>query len=262
MLAHSFVVPLWVQGPVPASATLAATEPHPPITLIKNAVSSGHVRFLESNYMARRGASLRQGSSVSNYSENVLCSSDNAALAPASPYTISVPAHPAYRWSPFKQLDVFVSRNCCMGGVQGQLRAWTITAGTSHALGTGSASGLDDCSPSSYDATGKRESNETAIDIHKSCTPPLPVLRITYQILKNKWCGNIGRAHTSNHIMLEVDLSRGWLYQRCWDPECKGYRSPGIAVPTDYLPSEAELNDMYIEHCIVKDMQSNPVAWP
>lgn len=33
-----------------------------------------------------------------------------------------------------------------------------------------------------------------------------------------------GRMHRSNHIMMVADLRRGWLVQRCHDPECRHYR--------------------------------------
>lgn len=61
---------------------------------------------------------------------------------------------------------------------------------------------------------------------------------LTYDILKNQWCENIGRPHKSNHIMIVVDLKRGVYYQKCHDPDCKSidYRSPERPIPEDINP--------------------------
>lgn len=46
-----------------------------------------------------------------------------------------------------------------------------------------------------------------------------------------RWCGNIGRHHKSNGIYLVCDLAGGYLYQKCYDPDCRAYRSPCRALP-------------------------------
>lgn len=51
---------------------------------------------------------------------------------------------------------------------------------------------------------------------------------ICYQIEKNRYCHNIGRQHKSNRIMLEVNLCQKFLFQSCWDNDCKGYKSNPI----------------------------------
>ena len=58
-----------------------------------------------------------------------------------------------------------------------------------------------------------------------------------YTILGNRYCQNIGRQHKSNGIMLEADLHLGLLSQLCWDPDCRGYRSPPVIIPTQYMPT-------------------------
>jgi len=57
---------------------------------------------------------------------------------------------------------------------------------------------------------------------------------LTFDILKNRWCENIGRPHKSNHIMMVADLRLGVYYQKCHDPDCQniGYRSPGGSTRT------------------------------
>ncbi|XP_030834215.1 DNA-directed primase/polymerase protein-like [Strongylocentrotus purpuratus] len=41
---------------------------------------------------------------------------------------------------------------------------------------------------------------------------------LVYDVVKNRWCENIGRQHMSNNIMILVDLRRGVYYQKCHDP--------------------------------------------
>ncbi|XP_072051261.1 DNA-directed primase/polymerase protein-like [Amphiura filiformis] len=62
---------------------------------------------------------------------------------------------------------------------------------------------------------------------------------IIYDISKNRWCGNIGRQHKSNNIMILVDLKSGIYYQKCHDPVCKtqNYKSPEHPIPPDCLPA-------------------------
>jgi DNA-directed primase/polymerase protein len=49
----------------------------------------------------------------------------------------------------------------------------------------------------------------------------------------NRWCGNIGRQHKSNRVFYVVDLVDGWWCQRCYDPDCRGYRSPLTVLPSE-----------------------------
>lgn len=52
-----------------------------------------------------------------------------------------------------------------------------------------------------------------------------------YNIKGNRYCGNIGRQHRSNGIFIVVDLEQGMWYQKCYDPECRSYRSPVTPLP-------------------------------
>lgn len=47
----------------------------------------------------------------------------------------------------------------------------------------------------------------------------------------SKYCQNIGREHKSNHIYLICKLSQGYITQRCFDPDCRGYESPPVEIP-------------------------------
>ncbi|XP_059830344.1 DNA-directed primase/polymerase protein isoform X1 [Hypanus sabinus] len=58
---------------------------------------------------------------------------------------------------------------------------------------------------------------------------------IVYDISKNHWCENIGRAHKSNNIMIVVDLKREIWYQKCYDPVCRAqrFRSESYSLPCE-----------------------------
>jgi hypothetical protein len=49
----------------------------------------------------------------------------------------------------------------------------------------------------------------------------------------NRFCGNVGREHRSNGVYCIVDLAGGTWHQRCYDPECRGYRSECMPLPLD-----------------------------
>ena len=68
-----------------------------------------------------------------------------------------------------------------------------------------------------------------------------PRLKLRYQVQHNRWCGNINRAHKSNGIFLEVELMSGEWTQSCFDVDCKGYKSPTVAIPADILPATQDL---------------------
>lgn len=60
---------------------------------------------------------------------------------------------------------------------------------------------------------------------------------IVYSMSRNRYCERIGREHKSNHVMYVVDLRRAAYYQKCHDPDCRGYRSPLRPIPIDVIPS-------------------------
>ena len=48
------------------------------------------------------------------------------------------------------------------------------------------------------------------------------IYKLKYTIAKNRFCENIGRQHKSNGVIIEADLTRGYLSQMCFDPDCRG----------------------------------------
>ncbi|XP_074381097.1 uncharacterized protein LOC141721856 isoform X2 [Apium graveolens] len=59
---------------------------------------------------------------------------------------------------------------------------------------------------------------------------------MVYNMSRHRYCERIGRQHKSNHVMYIVDLRRAAYYQKCHDPDCRGYRSPLRPVPEEIVP--------------------------
>ncbi|KAL7229826.1 hypothetical protein ACSBR2_008391 [Camellia fascicularis] len=59
---------------------------------------------------------------------------------------------------------------------------------------------------------------------------------MVYSMSRNRYCERIGRQHKSNHVMYIVDLRRAIYYQKCHDPDCRGYRSPLRPIPINVIP--------------------------
>ncbi|CAN4095207.1 unnamed protein product [Withania somnifera] len=59
---------------------------------------------------------------------------------------------------------------------------------------------------------------------------------MVYNMSRNRFCERIGRQHKSNHVIYVVDLQRDVYYQKCHDPECRGYRSSLRPVPDNVIP--------------------------
>ncbi|XP_062149691.1 uncharacterized protein LOC133858274 [Alnus glutinosa] len=73
---------------------------------------------------------------------------------------------------------------------------------------------------------------------------------IVYSMSRNRYCERIGRQHKSNHVMYIVDLRRAVYYQKCHDPDCRGYRSPLRPIPIDTIPDPSVFfrSDQTVSH--------------
>ncbi|XP_063221220.1 DNA-directed primase/polymerase protein-like [Bacillus rossius redtenbacheri] len=58
---------------------------------------------------------------------------------------------------------------------------------------------------------------------------------IVYDIVGFRYCENIGREHCSNNIKYVFYLAKLCYYQKCYDPDCRDYRSPMKDLPTDLM---------------------------
>ncbi|KAL4448454.1 hypothetical protein ABPG75_005673 [Micractinium tetrahymenae] len=67
----------------------------------------------------------------------------------------------------------------------------------------------------------------------------------------NRFCGNVGRPHKSNGIYYVVDLRGGSWCQKCYDPDCRQYRSPLAPLPPHLLglvpPAEPAMQGQRLE---------------
>jgi hypothetical protein len=85
---------------------------------------------------------------------------------------------------------------------------------------------------------------------HHEASPHHPhpiVYTITYQLSGTKYCHRIGRQHRSNHVMYEANLNQGYVTQRCWDPDCRGYKSSPYFLPHSALPDMDEIRETILD---------------
>jgi Herpesviridae UL52/UL70 DNA primase len=102
--------------------------------------------------------------------------------------------------SPYPFIDAFVADQLASrGGAKGSIRAWTLDHGPNgeHTVPVG----------------------------------------ISFQMIGNRWCENIGRAHRSNNIIWGVDFRNHQCFQSCYDPECRAtsFRGRPVALPHDVV---------------------------
>ncbi|GAV76314.1 Herpes_UL52 domain-containing protein [Cephalotus follicularis] len=72
---------------------------------------------------------------------------------------------------------------------------------------------------------------------------------MVYSMSRNRYCERIGRQHKSNHVMYVVDLTGAVFYQKCHDPDCRGYRSPFRPLPMGSIPDPSIfLNSVEVAH--------------
>jgi hypothetical protein len=60
---------------------------------------------------------------------------------------------------------------------------------------------------------------------------------VLFNIKGNRWCGNVDGPHKSNGIFFVVDTAAGAWYQKCYDPQCRSYRSEVMPLPLDVWQS-------------------------
>jgi len=58
---------------------------------------------------------------------------------------------------------------------------------------------------------------------------------LLYNLSGYRYCDNIGREHKSNGVFFVVDLKQAAWYQKCYDPDCRNYKSPACPIPPDVL---------------------------
>jgi hypothetical protein len=62
--------------------------------------------------------------------------------------------------------------------------------------------------------------------------------KATLRVRGNRFCENVERAHKNNNVTFTVDFREGAYYQKCLDPECRGFQGRYRPLP-DSLITEA-----------------------
>ena len=74
-----------------------------------------------------------------------------------------------------------------------------------------------------------------------------------------KYCANIGRHHKSNNVLLVAETKEGRMYQRCFDPDCKGFRSDAWDIPRWVFGVEEESS--FVDENIDEDKLSTMMQY-
>ena len=61
-----------------------------------------------------------------------------------------------------------------------------------------------------------------------------------------RFCGNVQRQHRSNGVYVVVDFRENCFYQKCHDPDCRGYRSPPEQLTEEAWKEGGALQDAAI----------------
>lgn len=68
-----------------------------------------------------------------------------------------------------------------------------------------------------------------------------------------KYCEKIGRHHKSNNVILMADLCQGMMYQKCFDPDCRGFRSFPWPLPATLCSQAGSSADIHIDESLSDD---------
>ncbi|KAL2334801.1 hypothetical protein Fmac_016014 [Flemingia macrophylla] len=68
---------------------------------------------------------------------------------------------------------------------------------------------------------------------------------VVYSMTKNRYCERIGRQHKSNNVIYVVDLRMAVYYQKCHDPDCRGYRSPLRQIPVHVFSNPSDVTGSF-----------------
>jgi hypothetical protein len=117
--------------------------------------------------------------------------------------------------------DLVATRFASAGGPRGVLTSWILTS-SSQTVGEHNV----------IQEAGSQQSTVIAPRV-------FTFYKLRYQVSGNRWCRNVQRAHRSNGVALEVDLTRKEVTQTCWDADCRRFRSAPedlfVDIPIDAI---------------------------
>ena len=143
--------------------------------------------------------------------------------------------------SPFPLVDEFITSLVSQCGSRGRISQWVLKAIISTTINaeTSEVSG-EKCSPN----------NKNDLEFSK--------YTLEYQIAGNRFCYFVRREHKSNNVMYVVDLYRGYARQKCWDPDCRGFRSDAFFIPCHLCPSVSQVKETVGDLILAKALQDDP----
>lgn len=103
----------------------------------------------------------------------------------------------------------------------------------------------------SFFATEKLQVNEQQIQAKAPITNQTETIlvftHIDIHIRNSRYCYAVSRHHKSNGVIWKVNLLAGNAYQVCWDPDCRGLRSPVFSLPPSILPNQIPLGAIVVQ---------------
>lgn len=73
-----------------------------------------------------------------------------------------------------------------------------------------------------------------------------------------KYCARIGRHHKSNNVIFIARLTDRTMFQKCFDPDCKGFRSPPWSIP-EWVFTGKHAEDIALVNCLNEIEQATAV---
>lgn len=84
--------------------------------------------------------------------------------------------------------------------------------------------------------------------LFKKANGSFPLYILRYQIIGNRFCESIQRAHRSNGIYVDCDLINRTVRQGCWDVDCRHFPFSVLSLPEGVL----SLSPQEIDNCIAE----------
>jgi hypothetical protein len=84
---------------------------------------------------------------------------------------------------------------------------------------------------------------------------------LVLNLSRNRYCGRLGRPHRSNGIFYVVDFKAGAAFQKCHDPECRGFRSEPFQLPPAAAAEAAALSALLPASPVRRHRWSADDAW-
>lgn len=130
-----------------------------------------------------------------------------------------------------------------------------------------------------WDECWRRSDPQCPVDNSCSAVPQswveigTPAQYVSVSLARNRYCMCKGSAHKSNGVYLVVDLLRKTFHQKCYDTECRHFRSESFQFPSDMPAWPTPMgacssgagdecgDEAASDACNVTDLTAEDVAW-